>query len=301
MSYSSSSASPDSRRYSQISQDYFFQPVPQADAGVHPSTPGNHPLRDLPQRHRPNPLPLKSSTFYDAPSQSKEYLLDTASSHRSSLPYSPFTHSRTPSGASKSYDDPPSSAMQLLLPPSGTPKSAYQRSSTYVGKRPPASGWYAYFEATDWKSIIIHTVAVACAYPFLILMCLLASNKTLFWSRVIVGFGCGILAFALGRTPFGAARRYLEASSALTCVIFILFYSLLTTLKFQHGRPSFTRALPAREMDCRLVSSRKGQRTRWVRSRYSSCCIGGISPKRRPRESDMSAFRLIYYFYVKLI
>lgn len=221
MSHSSSSVP---RRYSQLGQDYFFQPVPQADAYA---SPGNHPLRDVSERHRPPPLPLGSSTLYDPPSQSKEYLLDTASSRRSSVPYSPYTGStlRTASD-SKSYDDPPNSATQFLLPASSNPRSESRRtSSTYLGKRPPTSGWYAHFEATDWKAIIIHTVAVACAYPFLILVCLLASNKTLFWSRVIVGCGCGILAFALGRTPFCAARRYLEASSAL--LILILFYSLL--------------------------------------------------------------------------
>ncbi len=190
MSYSSSSVPSSSKRYSQMGQDYFFQPVPQTDAHTSPGNHRDHPLHDLPQRHRPNPLPLSSSTFYDAPSQSKEYLLDTASSRRSSVPYSPYTHSRTASG-SKPFDDPPTSATRLLLSPSGTPGSVQRRTPTYAGKRPPTSGYYAYFEATDWKSIIIHTVAGRMRIPFLILMCMLASNKTLFWSRVIVGFDAG--------------------------------------------------------------------------------------------------------------
>ncbi|KLO16745.1 hypothetical protein SCHPADRAFT_847669 [Schizopora paradoxa] len=219
MSYSSSFPSSTSR-YSQLSQDFFFQPQPDADRDH--ASPGSHPLRDLqvPGRHRPPPLPLgSSSTLYDPPSQSKEYLLDTASSRRSSVPYSPYSNLRTSASDSKPYDDTPNSATHFLLRDAGIPSSESRRtSSTYVGRRPPTSGWYAHFEATDWKSILIHTVAVACAYPFLILVCLLASNKTLFWSRVIVGFGCGILAFALGRTPFCAARRYLEASTWATFI-----------------------------------------------------------------------------------
>ena len=84
----------------------------------------------------------------------------------------------------------------------------------YIPKEPPKSGFYAYFEPTDWKGIIMHIVFTLVAYPFLILICLAASNKILFWSRVIVGAGCGILGFCLGYNPYRFARRYLEAGSA---------------------------------------------------------------------------------------
>ncbi|KLO16744.1 hypothetical protein SCHPADRAFT_198455 [Schizopora paradoxa] len=75
-----------------------------------------------------------------------------------------------------------------------------------------------YFEATDWVAIMFHSLAVGSAYPFLYLVCFFASDRTLFWSRLIVRLGSGILAFALGRTPFFAARKYLEATTWATFI-----------------------------------------------------------------------------------
>jgi len=69
------------------------------------------------------------------------------------------------------------------------------------------------FEVPQWKKMAIHTALCALAYPFLLIFVILGRGQNLFWSRLFVGAGCGILGVTLGLNLVHLAREILEAAS----------------------------------------------------------------------------------------
>ncbi|PBK73185.1 hypothetical protein ARMSODRAFT_881019 [Armillaria solidipes] len=74
------------------------------------------------------------------------------------------------------------------------------------------------FEAPEWHKIIIHVILCLIAYPFLFLSVKIAQNRTLFWSRLIVSVGCGVIGFALGLSLLSLGRPFLEAATWATVI-----------------------------------------------------------------------------------
>lgn len=70
------------------------------------------------------------------------------------------------------------------------------------------------FEAPEWTFIIIHVAFCVAAYPVLMAFVTIANHKTIFWSRVVVGVGCGALGVALGLSLSRLGQRFFEAASA---------------------------------------------------------------------------------------
>ncbi|KAF7433505.1 hypothetical protein PC9H_005461 [Pleurotus ostreatus] len=74
------------------------------------------------------------------------------------------------------------------------------------------------FEAPNWKIIIIHVVLCLLAYPVMMIFVLLARDRTLFWTRLVVGFGCGLVGVSLGLSLLNLGRALLEAASWATLI-----------------------------------------------------------------------------------
>ncbi|KAJ7895968.1 hypothetical protein B0H14DRAFT_3081123 [Mycena olivaceomarginata] len=91
----------------------------------------------------------------------------------------PFAPS--PGGSETDFLKTPLSA----LFPAGTPKPPR--------RHPFASG----YEAPEWAYILIHITFCALAYPVLLVFVVIANHRTLFWSRLVVGMGCGVVGLAL--------------------------------------------------------------------------------------------------------
>ncbi|KAG5645259.1 hypothetical protein DXG03_006561 [Asterophora parasitica] len=126
------------------------------------------------------------------------------------------------------YDNGPNSGSHLLggYPPQDTsyegfPYKPPKSPALYPGglpkphrKHPLFSG----FEAPKWKAILLHVGMCLAAYPSLLFIVLIAREKSLFWSRFIVGLGSGIIGVALGLSLLGLARRLLEAATWATVI-----------------------------------------------------------------------------------
>ena len=153
----------------------------------------------------------------------------------------------TGANSSRGQNDPYSPASRWLAPPPPSASSSFSAPSTtydlydpyqeydkkaqssgyesyvldrlddahYRPRTRQKNGFYSYFEKTDWNGIVMHTIFCFVAYPFLIALCALASDRSIFWARVIVGGGCGVLGYALAFYPYRFATRYLEAGSTL--------------------------------------------------------------------------------------
>jgi hypothetical protein len=76
-------------------------------------------------------------------------------------------------------------------------------------RHPFASG----YEAPEWTFILIHVGFCVLAYPILLVFVVIANNRTLFWSRLVVGVGCGAVGVALGLSLARLGQRFLEAAS----------------------------------------------------------------------------------------
>jgi len=70
------------------------------------------------------------------------------------------------------------------------------------------------YELPHWRSIFLHTSLCLLAYPVLLVFTTVSQNRSLFWTRAIVGSGCGIVGLALGLSLIHLGRGYLEAASA---------------------------------------------------------------------------------------
>lgn len=72
------------------------------------------------------------------------------------------------------------------------------------------------FEPPNWKFIIIHVVLGVLSYPVLLIFEAIARDKTLFWTRLLVSVGCGLVGFCLGLSLIGLGKAYLEAAGRST-------------------------------------------------------------------------------------
>ncbi|KAG5651675.1 hypothetical protein H0H81_007836 [Sphagnurus paluster] len=123
----------------------------------------------------------------------------------------------------------PTSATQLLggYPPADTSYEAYYKnprpSSQHFPQVAPQKRRKhpfadSHFEAPHWQDILIHAILCFLAYPLIFLFAFLASNKTLFWTRFIVGLGSGIIGVAVGTSLLRLAQAHLEATTWATVI-----------------------------------------------------------------------------------
>ncbi|KAJ7163791.1 hypothetical protein C8R43DRAFT_1122758 [Mycena crocata] len=81
-------------------------------------------------------------------------------------------------------------------------------------RHPFASG----FEAPEWFFVILHVSFCILAYPVLMVFVVIANHRTLFWSRLLVGVGCGAVGVALGLSLGRLSQRFLEAATWATLI-----------------------------------------------------------------------------------
>ncbi|KAF8075860.1 hypothetical protein FPV67DRAFT_386387 [Lyophyllum atratum] len=124
----------------------------------------------------------------------------------------------------------PTSASTLLDSYPPTPNTAYdgftqpQRPPSpvlYPGGLPKAHRKHPFaqnFEAPLWKSILVHISLCLVAFPSLLLITLIARQKPLFWTRFIVGLGCGVVGLSLGLSLLQLAQSFLEAAAWATVI-----------------------------------------------------------------------------------
>ncbi|KAJ7667582.1 hypothetical protein DFH06DRAFT_983175, partial [Mycena polygramma] len=74
------------------------------------------------------------------------------------------------------------------------------------------------FESPEWPSILLHVLFCALAYPVLLVFVVIANHRTLFWSRLIVGVGCGAVGVALALSLGNLAQRFLETATWATLI-----------------------------------------------------------------------------------
>jgi len=123
----------------------------------------------------------------------------------------------------KLYSYSPGSDVTQFLSPSNAefPGSSFFKSPT-AGLFPPSPGFPRRSrqhpfakgcEPPQWRSLTVHVALCGLAYPFLLAFAIAATGKTLFWARLIVGVGSGVLGLMLGVSLMALARRMLEAAS----------------------------------------------------------------------------------------
>lgn len=95
---------------------------------------------------------------------------------------------------------------------SGWPGRPTSPSADFGGKWP--------FERPDWKRLAFYVIICLFAWPFLLLVSLIANHKSIFWARFIVALGSGALGFGLALVLLEFAKRFLEAAS----MSYSLFY-----------------------------------------------------------------------------
>ena len=95
-----------------------------------------------------------------------------------------------------------------------TPPSTSSTLSTFPTRKPPVRHPFAKnFEVPQWRNLAIHTGLCGLSYPFLLIFVIMGQGKSLFWSRLFVGAGSGILGVMLGLSLMRLARGILEAAS----------------------------------------------------------------------------------------
>ena len=95
-----------------------------------------------------------------------------------------------------------------------TPLSTSSIHGTFPTRKPPVQHPFAKnFEVPQWRNLAIHTGLCALSYPFLLIFVIMGQGKSLFWSRLFVGAGSGILGVMLGLSLMRLARGILEAAS----------------------------------------------------------------------------------------
>ncbi|KAJ7727962.1 hypothetical protein B0H16DRAFT_1894322 [Mycena metata] len=117
------------------------------------------------------------------------------------------------------YDD---SKRNLLAPsPAETDFLKTPLSALFPGGLPKAPRRHPFasrYEAPEWIFVAIHVAFCLLAYPVLLVFVILADRKTLFWSRLIVGVGCGVVGVALGLSIGRLAQGFLEAATWATLI-----------------------------------------------------------------------------------
>lgn len=69
------------------------------------------------------------------------------------------------------------------------------------------------WEAPQWRLLAIHFSFCALTYPCLLFFIAMSRDKSLFWTRVFVGAGCGVMGFALDLSLMALAEGIMEACS----------------------------------------------------------------------------------------
>jgi hypothetical protein len=103
----------------------------------------------------------------------------------------------------------------------GTPIATPADRSVYpqVLRSPPSlktrkrSPFGSGFEIPQWRQLSIHFILCAITYPCLIFFIMMAKGTPLFYTRIFVGAGCGIMGFALGLSLMELAKGIIEACS----------------------------------------------------------------------------------------
>ncbi|KAF7313376.1 hypothetical protein HMN09_00493300 [Mycena chlorophos] len=153
---------------------------------LHAAAPKLSPKR-LNRTHRPQYLSLSGSSY------DEELLYD---------PYKPT--SRTPNTATSETDF--LRTPQSALFPTGRP---------HPRRRHPFADS---FEPPEWWLILSHVAFCALGYPVLFAFVTIATDRPIFWSRLIVGVGCSVVGVALGSTLARLAQRFLEAATWATLI-----------------------------------------------------------------------------------
>ncbi|KAG6878853.1 hypothetical protein C0992_007115 [Termitomyces sp. T32_za158] len=69
------------------------------------------------------------------------------------------------------------------------------------------------FEVPEWRKIYLHTALCLVSYPTLLGVVFIARNKSIFWTRFIIGVACGFIGLCLGYSLLTLAKSHLEAAS----------------------------------------------------------------------------------------
>ena len=81
---------------------------------------------------------------------------------------------------------------------------------------------------------MIHVLMCVVAYPLLTITTVVATKgKTLFWTRFVVGLGCGIVGFALGLSLLALGKAFLEAASKWLSVASVVVFLILILFPFR--------------------------------------------------------------------
>lgn len=124
--------------------------------------------------------------------------------------------------------------------------ASFRRRSTYGPPPLPPKPWYSFhiphpfpeiFEAPPLLLLLLHLFFCAITYPALYFTCLVATGRSLFWARVLVGAGCGIMGFSLSITILELAQALLEASSK-SCAKKTMFWIDANVSMFSLGNPN---------------------------------------------------------------
>jgi hypothetical protein len=113
-----------------------------------------------------------------------------------SAPYSPYG---SPGYFPHSADPAQKHLLSPLYVPTASPK-----------RKHPFSEW---FERPKWKTLLVHIFLCLVTYPLLMIVVVIAENRSLFWTRFIVGLGCGLVGAGLSLSVLALGKSYIEAAS----------------------------------------------------------------------------------------
>ncbi|KAJ7122886.1 hypothetical protein C8R44DRAFT_156846 [Mycena epipterygia] len=184
-----------------------------ASDGVYDPYSVNIPLLPHPRSPHPKPRPpLANSAFTRTSARAgpPQYLSLSGSTYQDFDPQ----RLHLPDGKQDGFTTPNSAGSETdflktplsALFPAGLPKPPR--------RHPFARG----FEAPEWRFIVIHVAFCVLAYPVLMAFVAIANHKTIFWSRVVVGVGCGALGVALGLSLSRLGQRFFEAATWATLI-----------------------------------------------------------------------------------
>ena len=95
-----------------------------------------------------------------------------------------------------------------------TPPSTSSTLGTFPTQKPPERHPFAKnFEVPQWRNLAIHIGLCGLTYPFMLIFVFLGQSKALFFSRLFVGAGSGILGVMFSLSLMRLARGILEAAS----------------------------------------------------------------------------------------
>ncbi|KAF8164850.1 hypothetical protein B0H34DRAFT_648623 [Crassisporium funariophilum] len=118
------------------------------------------------------------------------------------------------SSRSNSLQNSPSAGSSSFLK---SPRSDFA-DAVYPRKKPKEHPFAAGFERPQWRLFAIHVALCALSYPFLLIFVIVAKGKSLFWTRLFVGAGCGLLGVMLGLSLLRLARGMIEAATWATVI-----------------------------------------------------------------------------------